>query len=386
MTTSRRHYNSLDGLRGVAALVVVIYHSMIATPRFAEIRLQPGEQVLSPLEHLISSTPLRLLWSGSEAVVVFFVLSGFVLSLPFVRNGDYPGPYFYPRRALRLYLPAIASLVFAFLMALIIPRAVIPGASQWVNEHAELANGPQQVVLGSSLMHGWGGLNLSLWSLRWEVLFSMLLVAFLWFGRVAVRALWVKVSLTIAVAALWPLLNLVYPNGVFIVVFILGVLMAYNIEVMERLAARISTTGWVLLFLAAATLLTYSGIVVGFGGSSLQPLLTLWVGFACLGAVLIVFAAMYWRPLVGLMETAAVQWLGEVSFSLYLIQDPVIVSLAEVTGGLSSPWLVVPIGIMLCLAVAYLFYRVVEHPSHLLSRSFLRGQELRRAAVLSPAG
>ena len=50
MTMSRKHYLSLDGLRGIAALVVVIYHSMIATPRFATIRLQPGEQVLTPLD------------------------------------------------------------------------------------------------------------------------------------------------------------------------------------------------------------------------------------------------------------------------------------------------------------------------------------------------
>lgn len=265
MTMSRKHYLSLDGLRGIAALVVVIYHSMIATPRFATIRLQPGEQVLTPLEQLIANTPLRLFWSGTEAVIVFFVLSGFVLSLPFVRTGSYPAPYFYPRRMLRLYLPAIASLFFAFLMAVLVPRVVIPGASSWVNEHAELPNGPQQVVLGSSLMHGWGGLNLSLWSLRWEVLFSVLLAAFLWFGRIGHKTLWIKIALTIALAALWPLANIFYPNGIFIVVFILGVLMAYNIDLMQQLASRVSKLGWVLLFVAAAILLTYSGIVVALG-------------------------------------------------------------------------------------------------------------------------
>ncbi len=291
-------------------MVVVIYHSMIATPRFATIRLQPGEQVLTPLEQLIANTPLRLFWSGTEAVIVFFVLSGFVLSLPFVRTGSYPAPYFYPRRMLRLYLPAIASLFFAFLMAVLVPRVVIPGASSWVNEHAELPNGPQQVVLGSSLMHGWGGLNLSLWSLRWEVLFSVLLATFLWFGRIGHKTLWIKIALTIALAALWPLANIFYPNGIFIVVFILGVLMAYNIDLMQQFASRVSKLGWVLLFVAAAILLTYSGIVVALGDALLQPLLTLWIGFACLGAMLVVFAAMYWRPLVSLLETPAVQWLG----------------------------------------------------------------------------
>lgn len=377
--TKPRHYRSLDGLRGVAALIVVIYHSMIATPRFGEIRLEPGAHELSFLEQLIASTPLRLFWSGTEAVIVFFVLSGLVLSLPFARSDRYPGPYFYPRRLLRLYLPAIASLIFAFVMALAVPRVFVAGASTWVNEHAELPNSAHQVVVGSSLMAGWGGLNLSLWSLRWEVLFSMLLAAFLWIARVAGGALWFKIATTILIAAAWPLSGVLFPNAVFIVVFTFGVLMAFQLDLMERIAERISMSGWITLIIVAATLLSYSGIVAAWNPSGLGLLLNLWVALASIGAILVVFASLHWRPLVGWLETPAVQWLGKVSFSLYLIQDPVIVTLAIATGGRASPWIVAPAGILLCLGVSYLFYRAVERPSHLISRGFLRGFEQRRA-------
>ena len=379
MDPKPRHYRSLDGLRGVAALVVVIYHSMIATPRFGEIRLEPGVHELSLLEHLIASTPLRLFWSGTEAVIVFFVLSGLVLSLPFVRADKYPGPYFYPRRLLRLYLPAIASLIFAFLIALVVPRVFINGASAWVNEHAELPNGAPQVLVGSSLMSGWGGLNLSLWSLRWEVLFSMLLAAFLWVARIARNTLWFKIAVAITIAVAWPLSGVLFPNAVYIVVFIFGVLMAFQLDLMERIAARVSRSGWVVLAIVAAALLSYSGIVAAWNPPALGLLLNLWVGLASVGAVLLVFAAIHWRPVVSGLEAPAVQWLGKVSFSLYLIQDPVIVTLAIVTGGQLSPWLVAPSGILLCLAVSYLFYRIVERPSHLVSRGFLRSFEQRRA-------
>lgn len=374
-----KHYRSLDGLRGIAALIVVIYHSMIATPRFAEIRLRPGEQVLDPLEIVVVATPLRLLWAGSEAVIVFFVLSGFVLSLPFVRRRNYPGLYFYPRRMLRLYLPAIASLGLSFLLAMAVPRVFIPGASMWVNEHAGLPNGPLQVLMGSSLMYGWGGLNLSLWSLRWEVLFSVSLAAFLWFARENRAAWWAKATVGFAVCILWPLSNMFYPNGVYIVVFLFGVLMAQHIDLLNSWAARISPVGWLGLVLLAAALLTYSGILVGVHAQNLGVLLTLWVGLASVGAVIVVFASMYWAPLVRALESPVAQWLGLVCFSLYLIQDPVVVSLAELTGGLAPPLLMVPLGIASCLAVSHVFYLLVERPSHRVSRSFLKKREQARA-------
>jgi peptidoglycan/LPS O-acetylase OafA/YrhL len=201
-------YASLDGLRGLAALVVVVYHSTISTPRAAAIRLSPGEQDLTPLELVLACTPLRLLWSGSEAVVIFFVLSGFVLALPYARSGGMPNRYFYPRRLLRLYVPAAASLVFAYLTALVVPRLHLAGASAWVNLHAELANGPREVVLGSSLIYGWGGLNLSLWSLRWEVVFSTLLALFLLFARLWPKGVWVKIVTVVLACSLWPIAGL----------------------------------------------------------------------------------------------------------------------------------------------------------------------------------
>ncbi len=50
-------------------------------------------------------TPLRVLWAGPEAVLVFFVVSGFVLTLPLARSGRFEWLVHYARRALRPYLP-----------------------------------------------------------------------------------------------------------------------------------------------------------------------------------------------------------------------------------------------------------------------------------------
>jgi peptidoglycan/LPS O-acetylase OafA/YrhL len=254
---------------------------------------------------------LRLLWSGSEAVIIFFVLSGFVLALPYARSGELPTRYFYPRRMIRLYLPAIASLLFAYVIAQLVPRDHLSGASAWVDMHSTLPNGLRQVILGSSLMYGWGGLNLSLWSLRWEVLFSLLLVVFILYARLWPQGLWIKVILVVVVCGVWPPLEIFYGNAVYITVFALGVLMAFSLEKSARIAKSIPAWGWAAVTCGAAVLLTYAGLLVGVGARPLARLMSMWMGFAALGALLMIFAAVYWQPLVDLLTSPPVRWLGQ---------------------------------------------------------------------------
>ncbi|HEX3679420.1 MAG TPA: acyltransferase family protein [Galbitalea sp.] len=67
---------ALDGLRGIAALVVVFHHVyQIARPF-----LEPTTHAwaVGTLWWFISATPIKLLSAGSESVLVFFVLSGVV--------------------------------------------------------------------------------------------------------------------------------------------------------------------------------------------------------------------------------------------------------------------------------------------------------------------
>jgi len=72
----------LDGLRGVAALVVVMAH-------FKELALPGGRFKGSvPFGGLIENGPLMLLTAAHLAVLVFFVHSGFVLSWKFLKVGD----------------------------------------------------------------------------------------------------------------------------------------------------------------------------------------------------------------------------------------------------------------------------------------------------------
>lgn len=64
----------LEGLRGIAAVIVMLGHLVRGL-------VPPGPGRLSPLNRLH-----ELVLNGGAAVAVFFVLSGFILSLPFARD------------------------------------------------------------------------------------------------------------------------------------------------------------------------------------------------------------------------------------------------------------------------------------------------------------
>jgi len=74
--------DSLDGLRGLAALVVVVHHVMHANGSLDFATGLDGRAQGSWVVRTLTFTPLHIVWAGTEAVLVFFVLSGLVLAMP----------------------------------------------------------------------------------------------------------------------------------------------------------------------------------------------------------------------------------------------------------------------------------------------------------------
>ena len=61
----------------------------------------------------VNRTPLTALVSGGTAVRFFFVLSGFVLVLPFLRHPHSPYFPYVVKRICRIYLPYLAAVALA---------------------------------------------------------------------------------------------------------------------------------------------------------------------------------------------------------------------------------------------------------------------------------
>ena len=58
-------------------------------------------------------TPLRLLVDGEAAVILFFVLSGYVLALPFIAGTQLTYGRYLVKRICRIWLPFAAAILLA---------------------------------------------------------------------------------------------------------------------------------------------------------------------------------------------------------------------------------------------------------------------------------
>ena len=98
----------MDGIRGIGALVV--YHSHFFDqflPYMTKSQIEDGiDQRRCP--EVLRKTPLKIIYSGYFFVIVFFILSGFVLPLRYFKTGKETcltgGTQ---RRYLRLMLPVL---------------------------------------------------------------------------------------------------------------------------------------------------------------------------------------------------------------------------------------------------------------------------------------
>lgn len=345
-TTSR--YTSLDGLRGLAALVVLLHHCLLISPQLVGAIESAGVAPMDSWVWWATFTPLHLLWAGKEAVYVFFILSGYVLTLPFVGVSRTSWWAYFPKRMVRIYLPVWASLIFALLMSWVVPRVASSEFSSWINLHEE----PPNVLADAFLLRGAGSLNSPLWSLQWEMLFSLLLPLYV-VAAIRIRRAWLPCLAGLVVIIMGG--NMMYTALlVYLPMFGVGVLMAARREYLERWAQKLRPWGWASLLVASMVLLCSQWLFLQLPAT---------IPLAAVGGALLLFAFVGCKAAITLGNNSLVHWLGVRSFSLYLVHEPIVVSVA-LSLHATNPFQVALFAVPLSLLAAEIFFRVVERPSH----------------------
>ena len=364
-----RRVASLDGLRGVAALTVLAHHALLlfpalAAPYFTGRPAPPGD-VAWWLVH----TPLHLVWEGKVGVYVFFVLSGFVLTLPAVNGRGYLWRSYYPSRLLRLYLPVWAAVIFAALTFLLVPRTA-EVTSLWLDGR------PREVTAGillkdTTLVGGSGGIASPLWSLKWEILFSLVLPLAIWLAMKLRRAHGLLAVGALIASAAGGIVG--EPFLIFPPMFVLGVIIAMRHDDISRVAGRLTAWRWALL-LATATLAASSRwLLMAFGAPDV--LIDGSVGLMLAASGVFVVMAIEWRAAARVLISPPLRLLGRLSFSLYLVHEPIVVAAGFALPG--DPALAVAVAVLITAAVTPLFYLLVEKPSHRLARTVARALQPR---------
>jgi peptidoglycan/LPS O-acetylase OafA/YrhL len=360
---------SLDGLRGLAAMVVVVHHALLVWPA---LYAQYGPPNRGSMTWWLAYSPLHLLWAGREAVVIFFILSGFVLVLPYLsarKVGTWPG--YLVRRVLRLYPPVIAALVLSGLLVTLFPRVPHEGSSLWYARH----NVPVEM---SGLLHdmflldGTGMVNSVLWSLRYEVAFSLLLPLVILVARRVPPRLALTLPAALGLVA-WGQFSGSH-WGQWLPIFLVGVAMAVGREDLHRLAALIEASFlrvaiWWTLALGCGGLLLIEWVLRAFRLP--MHIYSIWLpGFVALGGALACFIVLGCPAVSRLFSGRTLQWAGKISFSLYLVHEPIVVSVASfVPPGLFGAVVTLFVGGAASILVAMGFHALIEGPSTRWSRA-----------------
>jgi peptidoglycan/LPS O-acetylase OafA/YrhL len=356
--------SSLDGLRGIAAVAVVFHHAALAAPLVSD----PSKaSVTSLVNWWIYYTPLKLITAGTEAVTIFFVLSGMVLALPVLKSANYDWMNYYPRRFVRLYLPVVASIGFAAILVLIHPQVLGAQMGGWTSQFSFKHLTWPLIGQSFDIMGGLVYLNNPLWTIRWEMIFSLSLPIFV---VLAVRtARWWIWGIVVALVIIW--VGYMTGNAAFqlLPVFYAGTLLAVRRDSLSAWAVRATRSWWMSIVWLAALILGGMLLVASWSAGTLFP--ASWydpaLAASALGAILIVAISFLWKPAIAVLTVAPVRWLGRVSFSLYLVHAPILIAVANFYGP-GHPLKVLVVTLVLALIAAELFARFVEQPAHRLSK------------------
>jgi peptidoglycan/LPS O-acetylase OafA/YrhL len=341
----------LDGIRGLAALFVVLNHIFE--------RAWPG--------YPARPAPFWAAWMvyGRFAVIVFIALSGFSLGLGPARSGwrlESIAAYAH-RRAWRILPPYWAALGFSLVMTWYVLAQ--PG---W-----PLPSGKSVVVYGLLVQDAFsvGSPNRAFWSIAIEAqLYVLLPLLLLLVRRVSARAMVGLVATVVVTIGLLgprvPLMNsaLVKFTPDLAVLFAVGLLAAGIVTAGERTRSR-PWAGYAL----AATVPVIALIVVK--GSRWSNLNLFWLDLAwapAVGCFLAAIATSRPRPVVRFLDSRLPRALGGCSYSLYLTHMPIVIAvsyglvLGRVATGTPAFFVLAAILLPVTVCFARLFAAAFELP------------------------
>lgn len=334
---------------------------------------------------LLTYTPLRLLWAGQAAVIVFFVLSGFVLTVMLTRTPPLTYMGYAVKRVARIYLPYLIIVSAGIALMSAFQARGIAGLSEWFNESwtHPVSRG---LLVDHALMLGnvkYNYVDNPIWSLVHEMRYSLVFPLIVWIGT-RVRSQYILAgSLVISITALVGLHrqpgNQFLDSLQFLFVFVAGAMLALHREAVQVWYRQ--RENWVRRLLPALALLLLAANGLPRRHAVVEVLIFNVFG-SYLGAPLLLTCLVGAGSGRAFLEHPVLLFFGRISYSLYLSHLLVLLSLVYGFEKIAPPvvviWFVPPVAV----AVAALLYRGVEKPAMAFGET-LRCYVMREAVIRS---
>jgi len=377
---NNQRINHLDGLRGLLALAVFIHHFLYCfAPVFIVGAETPALLVSGKLTiyRLFAFTPLNLIYNAGVAVDFFFIISGYVLSYSyFVKQDILIVQQNALKRYIRLAIPVLASclLLWLFHVLGLIYRTPIPKTDMNANWLPGLI--PDYLnfghVLKYSLLDTFTGnsrYNPVLWTMQIELLGSMM-VFFILLATHTIRnskKVWLFILF---------LLILSVAGSSLLKAFLCGTLICF-LQTSSARFVKIFSITWVKLLALLIGIYFASFPMTGVHGA-LDGSIYRWIHFAdneklfqfyyTTGCCLILLVVLNSRKVTRILSLKPAQFLGKVSFGLYLIHLPLIFVLSSrIYEALSKhmyDYAGIPLTFLLSLlylfVISWFFYRFID--------------------------
>ncbi len=319
-------YLYLESLRGCASMIVVVCH--FAAAFFPHAVFGKPYVEIAPWESWFATTPLSLLFAAHFAVCLFFVLSGYVLSLPYVGKSNRDAISIQAaivKRPVRLGGLVVATIVLSILLSSLglyynISASSLSGSNPWLSQYFA-SDRPLWSLDMLRLFANGKYYNPPLWTIKQELYGSMLTYLFLLLFRASA---WRWIAYAIAM--------IVFHRSLYHG-FLFGMLLADLSQTFperwESLKLPRFSVPLLVVGVLAASVPNYIDHKSLAGYSLLPKIRFLGGEYAMLGAVLLFCGTLLNPRLQVLLSNKFLAYIGRISFSVYAIHFLVLCSLSS---------------------------------------------------------
>lgn len=364
----------LEGIRGIAAFLVIFNHFMVAFFPATYWGDSMKSNLFGNFEVFLSQSPLNLFSNGNFAVCIFFILSGFVLSYSYFKTYNTNKV---TSSAIKRYFRLTLPILFIFIIIALLMKnnlffnkeaSVITGSTIWLEKFFNFDINVLSILQNAFCEVPFNGSSeylTVLWTITYELIGSFITYLFiLLFGKMNKRY----------IAYIAYIAFIIIFHQTYYLAFILGILLSDLFCNSNKIFSKKSVKVFsILVFVLALYLGSYpSGIKPTNNEykfiASINIDAPLYLFYHTIGAAMLIFSILSSNILQKILSFKPLVFIGEISFSVYLVHVVVLCSFSSyvfikiyesLNRYLVSFGITLIISIPIIILISYIFEKII---------------------------